>query len=201
MKYLPVATIFLWLIALAGYLYAQDYFLQPQIKFPLFILLATFLPICFWWLAQQKKRFQALVFLLLFSMNTIFLILSALQNYSLLSTFEPHNELLIDPQLAELVVVGEDEEIREFTGRLLYENYGITLPFKREDGTFSLFTPTNENQKIYMEKSTDKAGLKLVKPRLKYQTDAVLFLLAIQLLLFTGILSLLVLRGDDGRQT
>lgn len=199
MKFLPISTLFLWVGSVAGFLYAKDVFLQPVIKFPLFVLLAILLPACFCKLACEKRRLYASIFLGIFLFNASFLTYSAGGNYSWLSTFDPSEELRIDPKLLELVITGEDEEIRHFTAKYLYENHGIQLPFQKQDGSYHLFIPDEASEKIYQEHSVKNAGLKFAKPNVKYQTDALLFLLAIQLIVFILVISLFVLRGDRER--
>lgn len=194
MRYLPITTLLLWGGIVIGYVYARELILHPLVKFPLVILVSIFLPVSFWYLASRKYITYAIIFLAIFLANSSILTFTALDYYSTLYNFTPHKETRIDPQLAELIVSGEDEETRKLAAQFIYENYGITIPFMTDDEQYVLFSPTESNEKEYLDNSANKAGLHLLKENLKYQTDALLFILAIHSSIFFGVLSYLVLR-------
>ena len=199
MKYLPLTTILLWLSIVFGFLYAREFILQPIVKFPLFILLAIFLPVCFWVLASNNRRIYAYVFIAIFTFNTGILAYAVFSSYSFFKSFDPYKETRIDPQVAELLITGESEEIRNVAGQVIFEKHGVSLPYMTETDHFRLFAPTKANKYKFQRNSAENARLSFLKYNTIYQFDSLLFLLILQVSLFIGLLCFLVLHDPPTR--
>lgn len=194
MKYLPTTTILLWVSTVMTYIFAREIILQPFIKFPVFILLSIFLPICFWTLATQNNKSYATVFLGIFTINVAIIGYVTFSQYSFLNSFDPYKETRVDPQLAEILVTGEDEETRNMAGKILYKKFGVSLPFMTEEESYVLYSPTKTDKLAFLENSAINSKLNWTKHRTIYSLDSLLFLLVIHISLFIGLLAALVLR-------
>ncbi len=201
MKYIPITTLLLWTSLIIGYLFAKGFVLQPIIQFPAVILLSIFLPVCFWDLVSRNRRGYAFIFLAIFICNTVLLSYVAFSTYSFLKSFDPYRATKIDPELAELLVSGKDEETRNATAQVIFEKYGISLPFLIADRNFEIYTPTQGNKHLFLKNSQKNARSFFVKYRTIYQIDSLLFLLAIHVSIFIGLLSFMILRERPSHVT
>jgi hypothetical protein len=199
MKYLPITTILLWLSIVFGFLYAREFILQPIVKFPVFILLSIFLPVCFWILASNNRKIYSSVFIAIFTFNTAILAYTVLSSYSFFKSFDPYKETRIDPQVAELLITGESEEIRNVAGQVIFEKHGVSLPYKTETDHFILYAPTKTNKYKFQRNSAENARLSFLKYNTIYQIDSLLFLLILQVSIFIGLLCFLVLHDSPAR--
>jgi len=199
MKFLPITTILLWLSIVFGFLYAREFILQPIVKFPVFILLAIFLPVCFWVLASNSRKIYASVFIAIFTFNTAILAYAVFSSYSFLKSFDPYEETRIDPQIAELLITGESEEVRNVAGQVIFEKHGVALPYMAKADHFILYAPTKANKYKFQRNSAENARLSFLKYNTIYQLDSLLFLLVLQVSIYIGLLCFLVIRDSTAR--
>jgi len=201
MKYLPVTAIVLWIFTVSGYVYARGFILLPLVKFPVFILLSIFLPVCFWTLVLNGRKIYAFVFIAIFTFNTAVLTFTAFRSYSFLNSLDPYKETRIDPQIAELLITGESTEVRNVAARIIFEKHGVSLPYTAENEQFILFSPTTANKYKYQKNSAESSRLSFLRYNMIYQIDSLLFLLLIHVSIFIGLLCFLLLYEPLKRDT
>lgn len=193
MKYLPSITVLLWISIVMVYIYANDIFILPVIKFPSFILLSIFLPVSFWTLQTKNKPLHASVFIGIFIFNISILVFGLVTNYSTLESLLENTEKRIDPELAKLLVSGDTEKERRFVGRIIFQKHGVALPFKTNDDLYALFAPTKKDKDIFLDINEKNYLILLAKQNLSHQIVTTFFLLALHVVIFFILLIYLIL--------
>ncbi|WP_458775554.1 hypothetical protein [Desulforhopalus sp. 52FAK] len=193
MKYLPSITVLLWISILIAYIFANGLFIQPMIIYPSLILLSIFLTVSFWTLQAEGKKLYSLVFIGIFCFNNTILAYAFVQNHSTLNSLLEHTGNKIDPDFAKLLVSGKSEKERSAVGHIVFQKYGVALPFMTHDGLFSLHTPTKADKRIFMRNNEKSYLLTLKKQNLSNQIITTFFLLSIQVMIFSFLLIYLIL--------
>ena len=176
-----------------GYIFAQDVFIRPMVKFPTLILLSICLPVSFWTLQAKKERLYAIAFIGIFILNNAILVYGLISNYSTLESLLNYTEKKIDPELAKLLVSGNSEKERSVVGRIIFQKHGIALPFKTQDDLFALYAPTQSDKDIFIDNHDRNYRITLAKQNLSNQIATTFFLIALQLTIFFILLIYLIL--------
>jgi hypothetical protein len=105
------------------------------------------------------------------------------------------------PSLLNDVVTGETEEGRIAVAQLFYQNYGAEIPYKTDEGVFSVYQPTSEDVSGYAETAAiNKQWLQQTEffsGLAKANKLGTLFLLASFILAFSFSLLLGLKRAND----
>ena len=72
------------------------------------------------------------------------------RNSSLKTSLAEYAPAGIDPQMASLLVTGDTGAERRMAAQILYEKFGVQLPFKGEQEEYSLFTPDKTSRDKYV---------------------------------------------------
>lgn len=197
MKFIPAATVVLWISIITGVLFAPNIIFLPFVKFPLFVLLSIFIPISFWLVQAKKHKLLSLVYVGIFVFDVAVLLMGASANISVFKAADEHNEERIDPKLAGLLTAGESREIRETTSRIIYEKHGVALPYKNEEGTCGTFQPSLADEATYESNMISNHRNAFAKHNALYQLGSFVLLIALHVIIFTGLLVYLILFDTD----
>jgi Ca2+/Na+ antiporter len=190
----------MWLMLILGYQQAPELILQPLVKFPLVILLSVFLTVSFWLLQKAGKKSFSLVFIAMFLFNIGVPMYASSRNHAILDTLGQDAGKGIEPELAELLVKGDDGLERETAARLIYQRYGITLPFKTADDTLIIYAPTKTEKDNFFVTHENNIQTDMAIRNLTYQIEAINFVVALQLITFFVLLLFLILYDRETRQ-
>jgi len=193
MRYLPVVTVLVWMAMVLGYLFSPGFLLLPQVKFPLLILLGILVPVCFWTLQKTGRRGWSLLFLAIFICNIGVPAYGLWRNSTLKASLAEYAPAGIDPQMARLLVAGDTGEERRMAAQILYEKFGVQLPFKGEQEEYSLFNPDKTNRDKYVLNHDRSYRARTMIDNLAYQQTSILVVILLQLVLFLGLLVFLVI--------
>ena len=193
MKYLPPVTILLWIAIVLSYIFVRDLFISPVVIFPTVLLLSIFLPVSFWVLQSNGKKLYSLIFIGIFFINNTILVYGFVKNYSTLNSLLEYTENKIDPDLAKLLVTGKSEKERRIISQVIFQKYGVGLPFLTHDNLFTLHTPTKTDKNIFLDNHEKSYLIVLKKQNLSNQLITTFFLLGIQISIFFILLIYLIL--------
>lgn len=193
MKYVPLVTLLMWISIVMGYIFVRDIFILPMIIFPSLTLLSIFLPVSFWTLQAKGKRLYSLVFIGIFFFNNATLAYGFFSNHSTLNSLLEYTEKRIDPELAKLLVSGNSEKERSAVGQIIFQKYGVSLPFVTHDNSFALHAPTQADKGIFIDNHERSYLIVLKKQNLSNQIITIFFLLALQVTIFLILLIYLIL--------
>ena len=193
MKYMPPVTVLLWISMVMSYVFVRDLFISPMILFPTLTLLSILLPVSFWTLQAKGKRLYALVFIGIFCINNTILVYGFINNYSTLNSLLEHAGSKIDPDLAKLLVSGNNEKERSAVGHIIFQKYGVALPFMTQENVFSRHTPTKADKHIFMGNNEKNYLMVLKKQSLSNQIITTFFLIGLQVTIFLVLLIYLIL--------
>ncbi len=202
MKYIPLLTIFLWCLVVALYFNLQEIFLQPAIKFPLLIVLTIFITVSFWNLQKQGRRLFSLIFIAIFLFNTGILAFGLVYNHNLLSSLKTTTSATaLDPNMARLLITGDNEEERQTAARVIFERHGIALSYKSTDNNYKLYVPTKINRDTFIDNQDLFVRQNQFKNNLAHQTIPLFFLFILQVTIFLGMLIFLIFSDSkEGNQ-
>ena len=189
-----------------GYRFFPEVMKQDAIQFPLALLLSIFLPVSFWQLANQKKgRFLALLFIGIFLVNISFLLVSIRGSFVVRQQISAALNTGIQPELAEYMVISTDSDKRKLAARLIYQQYGVALPFKNDSNSYTLYEPSESDKKTFRNNFFSRNELKIRKGVFSASLFTALLLLIIHAGLFVGLLVFLILydrkRAEEGENT
>ncbi len=193
MRYLPLVTIVLWLATVLGYVLVPHIILLPQVKFPLIILMSILIPVCFWVLQKDGKLFSAGIFIVIFLFNIGLPAYGAWQNDTRRDALAEYIPEGMDPQMAQLLTNGESLEERKMAAQILFEQFGVKLPYLGESGEFLLYSPSKTNKANYVSNHDKYYRARLAKDNLEYQNQSIFIIIALQFVLFLSLLVFLVL--------
>ncbi len=201
MKYIPLLTIFLWCLVVAFYFNLQEIFLQPAIKFPLLIVLTFFITVSFWNLQKQGMILLSLVFIAIFLFNTGILAYGLVYNHNLLSSLKTTTSAAaLDPNMARLLITGDNEEERQTAARIIFERHGIALSYKSTDNNYKLYAPTKINRDTFIDNQDLFVRQNQFKNNLAHQTIPLFFLFILQVTIFLGMLIFLIFSDSKERK-
>jgi hypothetical protein len=189
MKKIPIITIILWLIIILGYKFFPDYILKDPIQYPLVILISIFLPVSFWLKNKERERYFSLIFIVIFFLNIASLLFALESNYSTQKALGNNIKKGIIPEIAELLSEAESIEKRQFAARFIYQNHGVSMPYKSSGESFILYSPSKEDEERYRENSAKSTHLAVVQMNTADQMLSAFFLL----ILHVGIFLLLII--------
>lgn len=202
MKNLPYLTILLWICTIGIYIFARDIALLPLVKFPLIIILSIFITVSFWILQKAGKRLFALLFIVFYFINIGSITYGITSNYNILLSLEDFQENCINPQMAALLIKGDDETERTIASRIIYEKHGVSLPFMTgKKDRFALHSPTKESRDRYIANHDKNYRISQYKRQVSQQTVPLFFLLILQLTIFNGLLIFLILYDRSSSNT
>lgn len=193
MRYLPVCTVALWLAIILGYVFVRDILLLEYVKFPLILLLSVLLPVCFWELQKNDQRIRALLFIFIFLFNVGAPAYGAWHNHKMRVAFDDYISIGIDPQMANLLVTGDSIEERKLAAQILYEKFGVQLPYKTGEQEFVLFIPDKSNRDNYVLNHDTSYRARTAVENLDYQNNFIFGIILLQAVLFAGLLVFLIL--------
>lgn len=193
MKYIPSITIFLWISIVLGFIFARDIFILPMVIFSTLTLLSIFLPVSFWTLQANGRRLYSLVFIGIFFFNNAILVYGFFNNHSALNSLLEYTEKKIDPEVAKLLSSGKTEKERSYVGQMIFQKYGVSLPFKTHDDSFGLHAPTKTDKDIFIKNHEKSYLVVLKKQNLSNQIVTTFFLLSLQVTIFLTLLIYLIL--------
>lgn len=180
LKNIPLATILLWVLIVAGYQFVPEIILREYIKYPLVILFSTLLPISF--LLKQRdplKRYHSLLFVGVFVFNIGALVIALASNYSVLTSFGNSSEQRLLPDLAELLTTEKGAEKRRFVAQIFYQKYGVSMPYKVKENNYTLYVPDQVDREHYRANSALLAEKETAKTNISYQIIELFFLLTL----------------------
>lgn len=178
---------------IAGYLQARDFILQPFVKFPLVILLSIFLTVSFWILQRAGRRGISLIFIGILFFNIGMPFYASIISHEIITTLEQDAGKGIDPQLAELLLFGDDVREREMAAKVIYTRHGISLPYKNADTGFTAYAPNKADQDQFFIAHQQRLQGEAALGNMHEQIEASYFLIALQLILFIILLIFLLL--------
>jgi hypothetical protein len=178
---------------IAGYLQARDFILQPFVKFPLVILLSIFLTVSFWILQRTGRRGISLIFIGILFFNIGMPFYASIISHEIIKTLEQDAGKGIDPQLAELLLFGDDVREREMAAKVIYTRHGISLPYKSADIGFTAYAPNKADQDQFFIAHHQRLQAEAAIGNMHEQIEASNFLIALQLILFIILLIFLLL--------
>ncbi len=167
--------------------------LQPLVKFPLVILLTVFLTVSFWLLQKARKKGFASLFLVVFLFNIGVPIYAGYRNHAIVDTLSQDGGKGIEPQVAELLVHGDNVQEREMAARLLYGRHGIALPYRTADDGLAIYSPDKTEKDGFLVTHENIVQAESAIRNLTYQIEAINFLVVLQLLIFVVLLLFLIL--------
>jgi hypothetical protein len=178
---------------IAGYLQARDFILQPFVKFPLVILISIFLTVSFWILQRAGRRGISLIFIGILFFNIGMPFYASIISHEIIKTLEQDAGKGIDPQLAELLLFGDDVREREMAAKVIYTRHGISLPYKNADTGFTAYVPNKADQDQFFVAHQQRLQAEAAIGNMHGQIEASNFLIALQLFLFIILLIFLLL--------
>ena len=193
MKSLPFVTAILWITTLVGYLFLPSVFRQEYFQYPLVLLLSILLPVSFWMVANGKNKYFSLLFVGMFIFNVSFFIFALKTNYAVERQLSVQSHAGLNPKLAELLVTEVDTEKRKIIARIIYQQHGITLPYKDDQGGYSLYPPNKEDLNRHLENRIKLADLSMQSWELSFNLMTTGFLLAVHVFLFFALVVFLIL--------
>lgn len=200
MTKIPGITLLIWGILLFGYWFFPALFKQDAIQFPLALLFSIFLPISFWQVAKsKKKKYLALIFVGIFVVNISFL---SVVMRSILGMQQQVSERInrgIKQNLAEYLVDGADGKKRRVAARLIYQHYGVALPFKNSSESYSLYVPSQVDKKKFQENFFANNDRIMQRSGFTASLSTALVLLLLHVGLFIALLVFLVLYDEDDK--
>jgi hypothetical protein len=99
----------------------------------------------------------------------------------------------IEQELAEYMINATLISHRRGAARLIYQQYGVVLPYKDESGSYSVYVPSKADKKKFQENFFAKNELKIQRSGFAASFFTAVALLVIHIGLFVGLLVFLVL--------
>jgi hypothetical protein len=199
MNKLPGITFLIWGVFLLGCWLLPGLFKQDAIQFFLTVLFSVLLPVSFWQLAMQRKRkYLSLFFIGIFIVNVSFLGMIIRSNIHMHQQITAQVEQGIEQKLAEYTVTAVTGKKRRIAARLIYQQYGVVLPYKNEAGSYLLYVPNQDDKKEFQGNFFAANDLKIKRSEFAASVFTALVLLIIHVGLFLGLLIFLVLY-DKGK--
>jgi hypothetical protein len=177
-----------------GYQFFPEIILRDSIKYPLIVVFSIFLPVSF--LLKQgdnRTRYHALVFALIFLTNIGALTVGLARNYSILTSFTNSNEQSIPTNLAEFLTTEKSVEKRRTIAQIFYQQYGVSVPYKVMENAYTLYVPNQQDKEHYRANAALSAEKKTAKTNLSLQIIELFFLLILHAGLFFLVIVLLLI--------
>ena len=163
MKKIPFVTSIFWLLIILGYKFFPQIVLKETLQYPLVVLLSILLPVSFWLKIQDGKKYQSLIFIGIFFINSLFLLFAIERNYTAQRMMEQTSGQGIYPELAEMLTHAETPGKRQLAARLIYQQHAVALPYRSTDTTYILYAPSKSDQDRYRTNFAQKAHAARVK--------------------------------------
>jgi len=193
LKKIPLVTILFWLLIILGYKFFPQIVLKEALQYPLVILLSILLPVSFWLKIQDGKKYQSLIFIGIFLLNSLFLLFAIERNYTAQKMLEQNSGQGIYPELAEMLTKAETLGKRELAARLIYQQHAVALPYRSIDTAYILYAPSKSDKDRYRTNFAQKAHAARVKMNATQQMlTAFLYLLLHAGIFLTLIIFLIV---------
>ncbi|MCI5115201.1 MAG: hypothetical protein D3912_10340 [Candidatus Electrothrix sp. AX1] len=200
MTKIPGITLLIWGTLLFGHWFFPELFKQDAIQFPLALLFSIFLPISFWQVAKSKKRkYLALIFVGIFVVNISFLAVVMRSSLGMQQQVAERIHRGIDQNIAEYLVHGADSNKRRVAARLIYQHYGVALPFKNSSASYSLYVPSQVDKKKFQENFFANNDRIMQQSKFAASFSTALVLLLLHVGLFIALLVFLVLYDEDDK--
>ncbi|WP_143005479.1 hypothetical protein [Desulforhopalus singaporensis] len=146
-----------------------------------------------WELTTKKNRIYASVFAVLFIFNIAFLSFHAYRTYAYVASLEPYKNQILDRKLAQVLTSEKNEASKIKVAKTLFATHGVALSYKSEDGKAKAIIPSNEDEIAYYTNKMNNTRISLAKKWGMIAIDETLILLAIHVLVFSGLLCFLVI--------
>jgi hypothetical protein len=147
LKKLPLLTLLLWLLIIAGYKFLPGMFLLEIVQYPLVVILSIFLPVSLWIAVQEGRRIMAAMLAGIFLVNAIVLLLVLEQNYSAWRMLERETLKGVLPEVAAFLA--ENPAKGRFAAQHVYRHHGVAVPFMTGQQAFAVYEPDDEDKKVY----------------------------------------------------
>ncbi|MCI5208025.1 MAG: hypothetical protein D3910_04375 [Candidatus Electrothrix sp. ATG2] len=194
MKKLPEVTLFIWGIFVLGYCFHPELLQQDAVQFPLALLFSVLLPVSFWQVANAKKnKYLGLFFVGIFIVNISFLLVNIRGSFVMQQQISEELNRGIPEELAEYLVTAVSGNKRRIAAQLIYHQYGVALPFKNKENSYTLYAPSQADKKTFQKHFFTRNELKITKGGLSSSFFTLILLLMIHAGLFIGLLAFLVL--------
>jgi hypothetical protein len=190
---IPKLTIILWLLLVAAYKIFPQLLFNQNVQFPLAVLLSILLPVCFWIKAVRGEKFSSLIFIGIFFFNSALLLYALERNYSAEKAFTNSAEKGIDPQIAEMLTRAEPIQRRQFAAQIIYQRYGVALPYKSSNVSYSLYVAEQTDKDKYRNNFARTAQVDMARINATKQMLTAFLLLALHVGIFTILLIFLIL--------
>lgn len=201
MKQLPGITLLIWGGFLLSYWLVPGLFQQDAIQFFLTVIFSVFLPVSFWQLAMQKKRkYLSLIFIGIFIVNVSFLAMVIRGSVSMYQHVTAQIDQGIEQELVEYMVTADSSKKRRIAAQLIYQQYGVALPFKDEANSYSLYVPSKADKEKFKRNFFANNELKLNRGGFAASLFTAVALLVIHVGLFTGLLVFLILYDQSDQR-
>jgi hypothetical protein len=149
LKKIPSLTALFWLLLILSYKFFPRIILDQYLQYPLIILLSILLPVSFWLKIQDGKRYQSLIFIGIFLINSTLLVFALERNYTTQKMLERNSGKGIYPELAEMLTNAESLEKRQLAARFIYQRHAVAMPYKSTGTSYVLYTPSQSDQNRY----------------------------------------------------
>ncbi|KAB2890563.1 MAG: hypothetical protein F9K32_08205 [Desulfobulbaceae bacterium] len=149
LKKLPLLTMLLWSLMIAGYVFLPRIFLQEYVQYPLVVLLSVILPVSLWVAVLDGRRILAAAMAAVFLLNAGLLLFVLENNYSASGILEHETGKGILPQVAGFLA--ENPAKSQYAARQIYQRHGVAVPFRSGAESFGVFAPGDEDKKLFRE--------------------------------------------------
>ena len=191
LKKLPLLTLLLWSLMIAGYVFLPGIFLQEYVQYPLVVLLSVFLPVSLFVAMQDGNRVFAAVMAGIFLMNAGLLLFVLENNYSSWRAIEREAGKGIIPEVASFLA--ENPAKSQFAAHQIYQHHGVAMPFMAKGESFEVFMPGEEDKKLFRENFNKAVEVDVAAMNANKQTLTTFLLLALHVGIFILLLVFLLI--------
>lgn len=192
MRYLPRITLLLWGLMIAGYILLPQVVLRDVVQYPLVVLLSILLPISLWLSVQEGRKIGALVLAVVFFANVALLVIALERSYSSWKDLERRANKGIFPPIAGLLAGKGDAVKSRSAARYIFRHHSVKVPYQTGDGGFAVYTPDEEDKKVFRQQSSQVADANVGRMDAEGQLLATFLLLALHVGIFILVLLFLL---------
>jgi len=143
-------TLILWVFSLLSKQWLPEAFGNQYFQWPLFFILACIVPYGFAKSIFLNKKSRAIVFLLIPLCNLVLLTCGNHLGHALIENMQfIHPSHKQNSKLLSLPLKAPTEENRYIAARMVYVEFGVSVPYKTINDEFVQYEPTEEDIKKY----------------------------------------------------
>jgi len=144
-------------------------------------------------MVQEGKKFRSLLFIGIFFLNSALLLYALERNYAAQKMLGNASGKGIAPEIAEMLTRAEPLQKRQFAARFIYQKYGVALPYKSSDITYSLYSVNQSDTEQYRKNAAQASQVDMVMMDATQKMLTAFLLLALHVGIFTILLVCLIL--------